>query len=114
MVKEPLIVLVIILGIVFVPHSYGQDSYVNKPVQIIRGQISHIDWVRSNIAVKWLQPDGVNVYDEITFFVPKEANITRNGENIALSDVQIGDNTKVEYVKADLVGLRALNISIVK
>lgn len=106
--------MVIILGIVFAPRLYGQDSYANKSVQMISGQICHIDWVGSNITVKWLQPDGVTVYDELTIFVPKEANITRSGENIELSDIQIGDNAKVEYVNTGFAGLQAVSISIVK
>jgi len=111
-----LISLTICLGLIFAPCAYGngQNGQANKPIQIVRGYISGINWVGSRLTIRWLQPNGVTVYDDMTFSVPGGAKITRNGESITLSDVQIGDNIKVEYVDAGLAGLRALNISIVK
>jgi len=111
-----LMFLIIFLGLIFAPCAYGngQNGQASKPIQIVRGHISGINWVGSRLTIRWLQPNGVTVYDDMTFSVPRDAKITRNGESITLSDVQIGDNTKVEYVDAGLAGLRALNISIVK
>lgn len=106
--------LIICLALIFAQGAYGQDSYANRPIQTINGQIAHINWVASNITVRWLQPNGITVYDEITFFVPRKANIMMNGEGITLSDVQIGDNTTVEYVNTNPGPLRAVSISIVK
>lgn len=65
--RIPIIILVIALGIVFAPYSYGQNSHADKPIQIITGQVSQIDWVASTIVVRWLQPNGVTVFDEMVF-----------------------------------------------
>jgi hypothetical protein len=108
------LILVIGFGLFLTVCLYGQSNHAGKPVQIVSGQISQIDWVGSNITVKWLQPNGITVYDEVTFFVPRDAQITRNGETIQLSEVNIGDNATVEYLNAGLGGLRVVNISIVK
>lgn len=65
-------------------------------VYSVAGKISNINWVRSEIAVKWYDRRRGR-YDEIVLFVPKRAKIFKYGNQAWLSDIIVGDNVEANY-----------------
>ena len=107
------IIFLFVIGIESYPNAFSQDSADNRQILTLRGQISQIDWVASSITVRWLQAEGYVAYDETTFFVPDNANVTKGGNVIGLADLQVGASVTVEYINTSPGPLKLINLTVI-
>jgi len=87
------------------PVSYCDDDINSPQIMRVDGQAASIDWVKSTLVVKLSN-------DEITFYVPDDAKITKGPDEIPLSEIENFDYVTVQYYDTSPGPLKAVNISI--
>ena len=92
---------------------FCQQGLTQEPAKVVMGQISQIDWASSTIAVRYLQEHGYVVYDEVSLFVPDNANIFKGNDRIGFTDLQIGDQVTAEYINTSPGPLQIINMTVV-
>ena len=107
-------IMVSIFIIAAAARSFGRDNDQNGQVHVVKGSISQIDWVGSNISVRWLQSNGHSGFDELAFSVPQDVGIAKGSGAIGLAELHVGDQVMVEYTGGSLSGLQARSITILQ
>lgn len=109
------IIVIFIAALLAVSLSYGypQGAGMNQKPQKVKGQISSVDWVGSNIIVRWYD-DTSCTFDSLSIFIPDNAKIIKNGVEIKLGDVNISDKVEVEFYDASFGPLKAVLVTIKK
>ena len=109
MKRIPFIVLALMLAVSLFSFVFAQDAKQVCVVKTVAGKVVELDWVAATIVVKWLGSTG---YDELTISVPDDAPITKGSEEITLADVELSDDVYIEYRDCELVGLKAIRITV--
>jgi len=81
------------------------DTSAEHFIRVIKGNISSVNWVGSEIVVKTFD-------DETTIFVSHSTRITKRGVSIQLSDINISDKVTVEYYNDSPGPLKAVSITV--
>ena len=99
-------IFIFILAIMIISPVFADDG-ADKTVQ---GTITAIDWVSSNVSVRYADPYSGNM-DEIILRVTGDSELTRGTDSISLSDIEQGDPIEVTYYREDLSGLKIRRLS---
>ena len=112
MVKITRFLFVALFSVSLILPAYSQDNIDNKKVTTIEGQVVTIDWVASEIVVRWFDSRPGYGYDETKITVTRDATITKGTDNIDLFDININDDVTVRYYDDAFSGLKAVSIVV--
>ncbi len=106
----------LVLGLAMASSSYCEEIIDRSQLKVVEGTISHVNWVRSTITVRWLQHGRTMRYDEISISVPDNLKITKGGNTISLSSLNVFDRVSVTYYDdpKDFGMLRAISIRVLQ
>ena len=111
-IKLVFVLCVIFLGLNLLLSGLAANEEPSKlKVQYVKGQIVDMDWVSQKISVKWFDEEE-NDFDEITIFVPSKTVVYRDTDVMSFSELNIGDNVKIEYCDSSPGPLKAIKIEI--
>lgn len=82
--------------------SYSEDSLEAGRAMIMQGEVTAMDWVGSVLMV-----------DEIEFSIPSDVKVVKGTDEVSFSDVELGDNVTVTYVREKDGSLRAVRIAVI-
>ena len=86
------IAIVLIMGAMTMPVSYGDDQYSDEDLRVFEGKVVNVDVGNSAITVS-------GAADQIIFAVSSGTTLDRDGYDIKLSDINKNDYVKVQYYR---------------
>lgn len=95
---------VLMMGLFSCFSIYAQNTTQEKPLKEVSGTVVTKDWVAGMLIV---DTGG----DEITFYVPRSAKITKGTHDSSFSEINVGDYVTLKYCDMCFVGLEAVNIT---
>jgi len=104
--------LIFALTIIFyVPKATCEEKIDSKELKVIKGKIVSLDLQGSLISIRWFNNEDKR-YDELTFAIPDETDIIKQGQDVAISELNKGNQVTVEYYDGDFMGLETTRITI--
>lgn len=94
--------------LIYASICYAQeDLSEGKPIITASGIVSDISWATSTIVVRLYN-------DEITFFVPHKAKITKGAGQVGFSEIQRFNKVTVKFIDDSPGPLKVISITIRK
>lgn len=110
MIKNRIVILALLFGILLAAPGYCQEPCQKAEVGNVTGTIAGIDWVGGKLVVK---TNDFGSTDEVVFMVPDGTKVIKGTDSIWFSDLNVGDRVTVEYLKsASFEGLKAVSIAV--
>lgn len=110
--KIRLIVLFIMLQILAPEAALCQEVHNGRQIQFIQGEVAAVDWAGSKLVVRWFDNETLS-NDEINFFVPDGAKVTKGNETVmGFAEIQVGDRVTVEYYNDSPGALKVISINV--
>lgn len=89
------------------PFSSGQqDTTSEGSIQSVTGTVAEVDWASSTLIV---HTHDYGSGDQLTFFVPDDAVLTRGSGTIGFAEINQGDEVEIQYLNT-LSGFRVVRL----
>lgn len=109
--KYACVAMVPLFFLIFLSPVFCQDDGT-KQHYTITGDVVDVDWVASQLTVRYYDARPGRGYDEINFTVSADTKIIKGTDEVSLSDLNKSNQVSVEYVDNASAGLLAVKIVV--
>ena len=98
--KAAFAALILVISFGLVPAQVlaeREETIVFESVRSIEGSIQNVDTSRNRIVVHWMNDDVRLTYQDVTMNITDSTVILKEGKDIRINDLEVGDHVSVRY-----------------